>query len=228
VKFQPTRVEFEKALASASVEFACWDQRGGVSVLECGEKSLLRLLVLAAEPLERAVGICRAVRLAASYARILAIATGDAELVRNRLLDAGADHVVTAAPLERVLAYGRTMLDEATGVLDTVVRHDPFLINLSTGEVFVDGQLVALEPAERRVLWCLVRHADALVSWQELAVTALTRFPDEAARKTVHQLVCTLRQKLRQRATLVKSRRTIGYCVSVLPLVKIDFLGPIE
>ncbi len=117
------------------------------------------------------VEVCRRIRSQGVDAPVLMLTARDAVADRVRGLDAGADdYVVKPFAFDELLARLRALTRRGrTRQLDAVLRYGPVEMQTDAHVVRVDGRLLELSATEYRLLEHLLRHAEAIVSRDQLA-----------------------------------------------------------
>jgi DNA-binding response OmpR family regulator len=115
--------------------------------------------------------LCRRFRRDGIDSPVLMLTARDA--VRDRItgLDAGADdYLVKPFALDELLARVRALSRRGrTRQLDATLSYGPIVMHTDTHRVLADGREVALSATEYRLLEHLLRHAEAIVSRDQLA-----------------------------------------------------------
>ena len=152
---------------------------------------------------------------------LLLLLSTENRLDRIKGLELGADDcmikpVITEEVVARTRALLRRKSVQKHRFGSSFVLDEGFVIDLASREVRLDGQPVVLAPTEFRLLCCLARHADEVVSPDRLARQV---WGPEGCSETVKVYVHSLRQKLEldpRRPQRLVTRRGAGYILRAL------------
>ncbi|MET4697524.1 two-component system OmpR family response regulator [Constrictibacter sp. MBR-5] len=126
--------------------------------------------------------------------------------------DAGADdYVVKPFEIEEVLARLRALIRRAAGVASSELRCGPLVLDTSTGQVTVNGEVIRLTAQEYRLLSYLLHHRGKIVSRTEL-VEHLYEQDFDRDSNTIEVFVGRLRKKIGN--DLIQTTRGLGYSLS--------------
>lgn len=159
--------------------------------------------------------VARRVRAKRSSVPILMLTARDS--VRDRVdgLDAGADdYLVKPFAFEelaaRLRALGRRRIGAAAAA-GSQLRNGPIVLDDVRRSVTVGGRVVSLSPREFSLLECLLRHAGAVLSRDQL-LDAAWPYGVAVTPNTVDAYVHLLREKLGpDGAARIRTERGIGY-----------------
>jgi two-component system alkaline phosphatase synthesis response regulator PhoP len=139
----------------------------------------------------------------------------DSELDRSRGLDAGADDYIVkpfgimefAARIKAILR--RTNIDSNMTHMDIENIH----INSLKREVSASGRVCSLTYKEYELLKLLMTNAGIVVS-REVILDKIWGTDFEGESRTLDMHIKTLRQKLKEEGSLIKTVRNVGYIMS--------------
>ncbi|MFQ5611760.1 MAG: response regulator transcription factor [Anaerolineae bacterium] len=166
-------------------------------------------------PVMDGVETCRQLRTLFDIPILMLTARSDeASMVRS--LEAGADdYVVKPCDGSILLAKVRALLRRAQSEFasELIYQDDYLTLNLTRGEVRVNGHVTRLTPTELRLLTYLFRNADRVVPHDEL-VQEIWGGQDDAGRRLLKLYVLYLRRKLERnpaRPNYVRTAWGVGY-----------------
>lgn len=178
----------------------------GVELAPLGREALRRLLVqdhdlviLGIPAREDQWQFCSRLLALTGAPLLLLLATGD-DRDRARALDLGADDCLLKPPspvelVARIRALLRRGLSPAERRQRSFFVDGDLAVDLARREVRVGDRPVALSRTEFQILTCLVRHADEVVS-QEQLVTQVWGPREPSAQSSLKQHIHFLRKKL--------------------------------
>jgi two-component system response regulator MprA len=162
------------------------------------------------------VEVCRRLRADGIGTPVLMLTARDDVGERVEALDAGADDYLTKPfSLEELLARLRAQLrrgDLQPGGADERLRHGPLQLDPASREVRLDGAVVHLTLREYTLLEVLLRHAEQVLTRQDL-LAAVWGEPFDGDPSLLDAYVRYLRRKLEPAGgvTLIQTVRGVGF-----------------
>ncbi len=138
------------------------------------------------------------------------------EYDRIKGLDAGADDYISKPfSILELLARIRAVLRRTDRMSEDreVLSHKGVEIDPMKREVKVDGELISLTYKEFELLYMLMNHMGMVMS-RDLLMNRIWGFDFEGESRTVDVHIATLRQKLKDKGSLIETVRNVGYKVS--------------
>lgn len=157
--------------------------------------------------------ICRAVRQEKKHQPILLLTARDTTRDRVEGLDNGADdYLVKPFSFEELLARVRALLRRPEKTMDTALRVGDLELRTDTFSVQRAGMPIALSRKEFALLEYLMRHADRIVTKEQM-IAHVWDFDADILPNTVEAFIAALRQKIDKpfRSPLIKTHRGFGY-----------------
>lgn len=138
------------------------------------------------------------------------------EYDRIKGLDAGADDYISKPfSILELLARIRAVLRRTDRISEEreVLSHKGVEIDPMKREVRVEGELISLTYKEFELLYMLMNHMGMVMS-RDLLMNRIWGFDFEGESRTVDVHIATLRQKLKDKGSLIETVRNVGYKVS--------------
>jgi two-component system cell cycle response regulator CtrA len=177
-------------------------------------------IVLGFEPGYDALGFVRQLRGFGSRSPLIILQSGlDPEQV-GRLIDAGADDVVTGTVSSiEVAARVRAVARRQFGVRTQSVKLGPLTVYLDGRDPEIDGQTVKLAPCEKSILSMLSCNAGKVVRREAIFDTLYTLSDYQPHMKAVDIHIHKLRKKLfpdsGKEGGMIRTYSGQGYCLDV-------------
>jgi DNA-binding response OmpR family regulator len=171
------------------------------------------LVVLDQTPGCDSVEVCRRIRDARQDVPILIVTEPDAADDRVRALDAGADDcVIKPIEMPEMMARARALLRRGrTRYLNATLEYGPLVLDAKAHVVAAHGVLLNLSATEYRLLRYLMRHAESVVTRQDLIQHVWGGTLDPTS-NTPDVYVSYLREKLLPAGEpLIHTVRGLGY-----------------
>lgn len=126
-------------------------------------------------------------------------------------LDAGADdYMVKPYRLPELAARMRALIRRAHAISDACLRHDNLVLDTSSREARLDGQMLDLTRREWSILEFLVMSSPAVVSKEKLIQT-LAGWDKDITPNAIEVHISRLRNKLAPGNLSIRTIRGIGY-----------------
>lgn len=140
---------------------------------------------------------------------VLILTARDALEDRVKGLDAGADdYLVKPFALAELKARARALIRRYQGRSDNLLQHGDLSLNLSSQQVWLDGQPVEITPKEFALLTRLLMRIDQTVH-RETLQQDLYSWQDDTGSNTLEVHIHNLRRKLGK--DRIKTVRGVGY-----------------
>lgn len=145
-------------------------------------------------------------------AQYTVIISGALRASRERILiGAGADYYVAPFACGRLTAYVASLMSRALRRQENPIVIAPLVVYHARRSCELRGQPLALTTMEFDILSYLAKHADRLVSSEELAATVLGSSDSVSSRARLRQHVYVLRRKSPILTEMVRTIRGCGY-----------------
>ena len=159
--------------------------------------------------------LIRELRSANCSTPILVITARTAIDDRVKGLDSGADdYLVKPFHQAELVARVRALLRRPRDIRAATIRAGGVVLDETTGDVRVNGEVLGLRPRERCLLALLLRRAEMTVPKSAIE-SALSEFDREISPNAIEVLVCRLRKALSENPTsiVIETVRGIGYAL---------------
>ncbi len=201
----------------SSAGYSCAEAATGTQALVLASDNPTDVVVLDwTLPDVSGVEVCRRLRAEGIGTPVLMLTARDDVRERVEALDAGADDYLTKPfSLEELLARLRAQLRRGelqAGGADERLRHGPLLLDPASREVRLDGAAVHLTLREYTLLEVLLRHAEQVLSRQDL-LAAVWGEPFDGDPSLLDAYVRYLRRKLEPPGapSLIQTVRGVGF-----------------
>jgi two-component system copper resistance phosphate regulon response regulator CusR len=145
-------------------------------------------------------------------APFLMLTARDAPVDRIAALDEGADdYLIKPFDYGELLARVRALLRRPAGDRAPKLRCGSLVLDPSTREVFVDGDLINLTARESAVLELLLRRSPAVVQRESIALHAWSDGADPVGSNTIDVHIARLRAKIARSDARIQTVRGSGY-----------------
>lgn len=201
----------------SSAGYSCAEAATGTQALELASGSPIDVVVLDwTLPDVSGVDVCRRLRADGIGTPVLMLTARDDVRERVEALDAGADDYLTKPfSLEELLARLRAQLRRGelqAGGPDERLRHGPVQLDPASREVRLEGAPVHLTLREYTLLEVLLRHAEQVLTRQDL-LAAVWGEPFDGDPSLLDAYVRYLRRKLEPPGapSLIQTVRGVGF-----------------
>lgn len=146
---------------------------------------------------------------------IIMLTAKGTEYDKVKALDLGADdYIVKPFGVLELVSRINAVLRRAnkTTQKDTEIQFENIVINQQSRAVYVDNQECMLTYKEYELLIYLIQHKN-IVMTREKIMDAVWGFDYEGESRTVDMHIKTLRQKLNEAGSLIKTVRNVGYVI---------------
>jgi DNA-binding response OmpR family regulator len=109
------------------------------------------------------------------------------------------------------------LINQARGTSQQAVRRGPFFVDLRCSKLVAGSDAVDLTPTQVRIFWILCRHADTVVTLDELTTEAGNSIANTTTKRAMAQQLLRLKERLGPWARHIESRRGSGFMLKIKP-----------